>query len=706
MINIISGTFWLLGAGIAPTNALKSALKYLQYTNIFTRAFSTIKWWIIQAVYGIANATSELLNQMMGLSSFVDQLHGKGEIGNLMSIAQRITPFLMTLCLIWIGIKIIIDHEAPKIKNVIVQLFISAFLITNIGTISSWLTARSVSIGQSLIGVNTKEVDKGTSALPFNVIKSHTNDLEYMIDTNFKGTAVSSARSQDQAPAKLKWGLNDLTRAEVDNGEVDFTEVLDNAKIKDNSPLEKKDHQYKKGDYDKKPGTHFLYGWLKYTADSTPKENGKGSKWHTSDIWHLLDFSIGGYQRYTVKFIPVLICLVALAFAYIFAGYAIVKSFIDIVVMNILATIIFSTDLDTGQKTKRALNSIFSAILLVSLQAFELSFYQAACTWANISINSIWGFTIFMVAATIMLITGNDKVSQFFNVDTGAQRGWRAAGSVMYGARQIGRMGMAAATAPIRAKGMADNLSRKMNTPRSIRKDAEKQASDGARQHAINLMAGYDSSGNKIEPQDDGLPPLSQTPQAAAKAGKVQSSALKAASAANSAAGSTDRQNSGFDSVKRGQTPGNSASAAASNPGKETQANDTNTANATSPDNFSAWQQKAQKYDKVNRLKPNEDSSYNPVDYNPATKQPYTYDEWKNNVNNVRTNDVPEQNLDGTEFIPDDNSQNLSSVSSYAAKRAMEPAAAPKADDLSEIDSLESQLPPDEFNDKPTRSKH
>ncbi|MCT6891680.1 MAG: hypothetical protein M3Z87_18830, partial [Lactobacillus sp.] len=51
-------------AGIAPTNALHSALKYLQYTNIFTRAFSTVKWWIIQGVYGVANATSELMNKM------------------------------------------------------------------------------------------------------------------------------------------------------------------------------------------------------------------------------------------------------------------------------------------------------------------------------------------------------------------------------------------------------------------------------------------------------------------------------------------------------------------------------------------------------------------------------------------------------------------------------------------------------------------
>lgn len=650
--------------GIAPTNALHSALKYLQYTNIFTRAFSTVKWWIIQGVYGVANATSELMNKTLGLSSFVDQLNGTGEIGKLMDVAKQIAPMLMALVLTFIAIKIVIDHRAPKLKSVVVQLILSCILITNIGSISTWLTKSSVEIAQTLMGMNSKGIDKGTSALPFNVIKTHTNDLEYMIDTNFKGTSVSSARSQSKPPAKLHWGLNNLTRGEVDNGEVNFTEVLDIAKIKDNSALEKKDHPYKKGDYDKTPGTHFLYGWLKYTVDNTPDDNGKGTKWHASDIWNLFDFAIGGYQRYTVKFLPVLICLLALAFAYIFAGYAIAKAFIDIVLMNILAVIIFSTDLDSGQKTKRVVSSIFSSILLISIQALELAFYQAACSWANIGISNALVFTIFMLAATVMLIAGNGKVSQFFDVDTGAQKGWRAAGSVAYGAKQIGNMGLAAAMVPAKAKGMVERMENKANTPRSLRRAAEKQAKEGARQSAVNQMAGVDRNGNRIEPETGTVPSLSQIPQASATANKVQSKGQAAVEQAEKRAGFSNHGNKEENSqesnqVKRGEEP------------KQT-SNDKprNTDKKPSTTGFNEWKRRANSYDKVNRLKPKGDSSYNPVDYNPSTKQPYTYEEWKNDVNNVRTNDVPSENLDGSSFderVP--NGSNVKPVSSYTKKK-------------------------------------
>lgn len=37
---------------------------------------------------------------------------------------------------------------------------------------------------------------------------------------------------------------------------------------------------------------------------------------------------------------------------------------------------------------------------------------------------------------------------------------------------------------------------------------------------------------------------------------------------------------------------------------------------------------------------------------NPETGNPYTYDEWRNNVGDIRTDDVPNTNLDGSKFVP------------------------------------------------------
>ncbi|RHW55051.1 pLS20_p028 family conjugation system transmembrane protein [Lactobacillus bombicola] len=697
-------------ASVAPTNALHSALKYLNYSNIFTRAFSTIKWWIISVVYGIANATSEFMNQMLNLSNFVDQVNGNGEVGNLMQVARYLAGGLMVLCLIWIAIKIIIDHHAPQIKNVIVQLFISAFLITNIGNMTTWLTSQSVSLAQGLLGTATaSKVDKGTSALPFNILKSHVNDLEYMIDTNFAGTNVSSANALTTAPAKIHWGLNNMSRKEVDNGEIDFTEILDNEKVKDNSALEKKDHPYKKGDYDKKPGTHFLYGWLKYTVQNTPKENGKGTTWNTTDIWHLFGFSMGGYQRFTINFLPVFIALLALTIASLFAGYAIVKSFIDIVGIDILSTVITATDLDTGQKTKRVITSLTSAILLVSLQAFEFAFYQAACTWANASIKGVWGFAIFMLAATVMLITGNSKVAEFFNVDTGAQRGLRAMGSAFYLGQQSTNLGAAVLSAPGRAKNKFSSMSDRLNTTGSIQRAAKKQARQGARQNAINKMAGFDQNGNRILSNinnsgngnitTDGLPPLTQTPQAMQKTTDVQNKASKALDEAQtgyegfagkfarafgtannsnvdnpvnkpqeeankpndttSDTSETDDYNPLYDQpINANNSDANSETNKVSSAPKQQGHEVSPSLNQTQPkqsNNFATWKKHAAQYDKYNGSMSRE-NNYEPINFNPITKMPYTESEWKQNLNNVRSNGVPTINLDGTKFTPTSNS--------------------------------------------------
>ena len=565
-----------------------------------------------------------------------------------------------------------------------------------------------------------------------------------MIDTNFKGTNVSSANPTSKAPAKLRWGLNNLNRSSVDHGEVNFTEVLDHEKIKDNSALEKKDHKYKKGDYDKKPGTHFLYGWLKYTATSTPKLNGMGTKWIAEDIWHLLGFSIGGYMRYTVNFLPVLICLIALAFAYIFAGYAIIKSFIDIVVMEILGTIIFGTDLDTGQKTKMVINSLCSTILLVSLQAFELAFYQAACTWADKSVTSAWGFTMFILAATIMLITGNDKVSQFFNVDTGAQHGWRAAGSVLYGAKQVGRLGMSTLAAPVKAKNLANSISDKMNTKGSIKRAANKQAKIGSKQNAVNKLAGFDLNGNKVsQPADkfgnptDDLPQIKQLSSAKKAQDKIQGKGKQVSekdqnrpqNGRNNIDGSDKKQKDR--NVSKGKAPsrkrtspddfynsnrknksGNTTSAFSTTSQSSNEKQHSGIVRKPSEKNkptsradFDSWKNRAKQYDKQNHLTNNGKKAtagvYSPVDYNPLTSAPYTYDEWKNNVNDVRTNDVPNQNLDGTDFTasndlpPQDRPTDIPN-STYVYKKTKSPSTRPTSAPTQKLpdNDIRKSIPP------------
>ncbi|RMC47840.1 hypothetical protein, partial [Lactobacillus sp. ESL0225] len=378
-----------------------------------------------------------------------------------------------------------------------------------------------------------------------------------------------------------------------------------------------------------------------------------------------------------------------LTIASLFAGYAIVKSFIDIVVIDILSTVITATDLDTGQKTKRVITSLTSAILLVSLQAFELAFYQAACTWANASIKGVWGFAIFMLAATVMLITGNSKVAEFFNVDTGAQRGLRAMGSAFYLGQQTANLGAAALSVPSRAKNKISGMADKLNTTGSIQRAAKKQAQQGARQNAINKMAGFDQSGNKILSNinnsdngnitTDGLPPLTQTPQAMKKATDIQNKASKALDEAQTGYegfagkvakifGASDNENNSVNKpqedfkkpndINNDNSEEDNYSSLYDQPvstyGSATNEDPNSKKQPTKANDFSTWKKMAAQYDKYNDLL-SKDSNYEPINFNPITKLPYTEDEWSQDINNVRSNGVPSINLDGTKFMPSNN---------------------------------------------------
>lgn len=692
----------------AATRALKSAINYLHYHNIFQYPFIYIKWFFVKLFYGLANWAGQFMNKMLNTASFVNQLNGNGKIASMLNNARSVAAMLMIACLIWVAIKVVVNHEPPRIKNVLVQVAIGAFLITNLGTLTTWLTDQSVQIAKGFLGDRTTDMQKDqTSSLPFKILKAESNDVEYLIDSNFAGTGVSPTNSTSAASPKEKWGYNDLTQSSVDQGTTNFYKIIDWNDVDDNMPLSNKDGDWKKDD---KNGTHFLYGWLKYHADNVPaskKDKVQGTKWISPDIprWggtgDSSSFSWGGYPRYDVDWLPCILSLAVLFLAYVFAAYVMVKAFLDIVMMNIIGLFLTATDLSAGKKTKQVVGELFSSILLISLQAFELAFYEAVCTWGvNALKGNPWGFAVFMLAASMMVITGSEKVASFFGVDTGAQRGMRATGSVLYAGRQLARgaaAGAAIAGAPGRAleaaKRKRDKVGRAFNTKGSMRRDARAQARNGARQNAVDQMAGYDRNGNRTV--DDfmkgaaaggaasGL--IHQTKEAQKssvgayrKAARATRQAdirqrrkdelanaaalygLHEASGTDRAFGTQDKPNARATAshketkpMSRGefnqvmnQTPRMNPNQTGENSvNRSSAANGSGLVGGQTPmDQFHNWQKRASQYDKQNGL----NNTSKAVNYNPLTGSPYTYDEYHNNVNDVMSNDVPKENLDGT----------------------------------------------------------
>ncbi len=691
----------------AATSALREVSNYLHYHNILMYPLIYVKWFFVNLIYGIANWASKFMADMLNTSSLVNQINGNGQIGQMVKAARTASAVLMVLALIWVGVKIIVNREPPQLKNVVIQVLISAFLLTNLGSLTQWVNDESVSIAKGFLGqssnVNKNSASYKTSSLPFKILSATTNDNEYLINTNFQGKGINKSApgikitpniKDNFEPVKQKFGYNDLKKSDVDAGNVNFYKIIDWNDVDDNMPLSNKDVDWKKGNDDQK-GTHFLYGWLKYHTDQVPATKSNKIKWISPDIprWggvnNQSSLSWGGYPRYEVDWLPCIVSLLVLTVAYIFAGYVIIKSFIELVLMNILGLFLIGSDLSTGQKTKQVVSEIFSASLLISLQAFELALYEALVTWGiNGLSGNTWGFMVFMIAVSIMVITGSQKVTKFFGVDTGAQHGLQAAGSVMYAGKQIGK-GIAGAAglamSPVRAtsaiKNTRDRIGHTMNTKGSMKRDAKKQAKEAARQNAIDKMAGFDRNGNRtvddFDKENGKKNMIHQTASAQKAATQAYRKAAKGTRQADIRQRRRDAIALGARAIAGDHDGWRKATGQAGKPlkddikqfkegklmskeqfkdelNRQTKPNSSGTIGAvnqtgpTSLAKYHDWQNRAKAYDKENGLT----GSGAGVSMNPETGNPYTYDEWRNNVGDIRTDDVPNTNLDGSKFVP------------------------------------------------------
>lgn len=434
---------------------LKTWSGYLSPTDFIHNVWDGFLWGLIKFFYGIANWASELISKAFSLKS---ALFGEDSkiFGMQADYVNNVVFVIMLIVLIWLAIKMVISKHPPQVKNVIFQVFISVLLITNMGNITTQIMDLGTQAYNAATGTTGEDT---TSSIPFSLVKDNTNDLLVMAQANF---ADKNGKVYSHKNGEVTYGHNNIRKDDFSSSRIDTSMIIN--------------EDYVKGIEDKKAfagNDNFDVGALKYKLVDSVDKNG-----NQVDSVIGMDKSIGGllvkvlkpgYARYTVDFLPTLIGLIALAFAFLFATFVIAKSFLELAIMQIIGVLVASTDLETGEKTKKVVEALFQASLTIAFTGIELAFYKAVLT--SLSNLSGWIFTIVIVAATMMLITGSDKVAMFFGVDTGAQKGWKSAAAVAGGAFMAGRgaKSVGRATQSV-AKGFAAAPRKIANLPANISK--------------------------------------------------------------------------------------------------------------------------------------------------------------------------------------------------------------------------------------------
>ncbi|WP_240397709.1 pLS20_p028 family conjugation system transmembrane protein [Lactobacillus crispatus] len=428
------------------TEALQNAAPYLHYDDFLGRILNQTKWGIVKIFYGFANWASELATDSLDFSGI---LKSTGLNTNLINGVMGIAAGLMILTLTWVGIKIGTSSKAPQLKNVVWQLAISAFLIGNIQPITNWVVDQSTGVYKGFVQADN---DKGTSSLPYQVVQANSNDLLAIIANNFSGFKINNGDTntkwegvskdkngeiKDQRQKDVHYGSFAMNKSDFDtatSGDLSTTISADLAEKLSNKANKSKE----------KPA------WdpdnLRYKLAPTgvgTKSNVKGkaysgyyaTKVSQSNTAFFKIFN-GGYERYSVQFFPVVVALLSMTVAFLLVCFVSVRAFVELAIMQVLSIIIFSTDLETGKRTKAAVQDIFSSALLIAFQGFELAFYRIVAVWMSSSDagkihDNSYLYAVGMIALTWALWEGSSKVQKFFGLDTGLKQGWsKVAGGI------------------------------------------------------------------------------------------------------------------------------------------------------------------------------------------------------------------------------------------------------------------------------------
>mgnify|MGYP001031733494 CR=1 FL=1 len=392
---------------------LKKHSDWLQYGSFFPFMLHAIGWAIVKGLFYITSMLEGLIPDTLNLLDFLDD---SGLQGITKAIMNDLVLVLMILTLVYLGFKTIIAKQPPNFKSVGVNIFISSFFLLGLPTIMDTLQ----DVSTQFYDATQSSKDGENSGLSWNLIKVNTADLVYVAENGFD-------LIENEAGDTEKNALTKTIFKRVDMSEILTTNAIDELEAEDDSDLKSLKYTLSIDGQGEYTATEIDDGFLSFFSDNFDT----------------------GYFRYPAKFLPMIVGLTALAFAYFFTIFIFATTIIEIGIKRIVALFVFATDLESGQRTKQVVMDICNAFMLIGFTGLMFRFYTIFLTFLGSSDVNIFIYLIAIISATFILIKGSNTVMKYFGIDVGLKDGF---------AQMAGALGVAAGTASL-AKKAGDSVS-------------------------------------------------------------------------------------------------------------------------------------------------------------------------------------------------------------------------------------------------------
>jgi len=373
---------------------------YLSYGSYLTVIAHQVGWFFVKGLYWIVDAIEGLIPETFNLLDFLDSA-GLDDLTS--AIINDLVVALMVLMIVFLGIKTIISKNPPSFKSMGVNIFISAFLILGLPTLMDTMEDMATGFYDA---TQTGDNNGQVSSLSWGLIQDNTTDLLYIGSVGFSTLDDEGSIKNNLTPDSMKYSnLNALLTPDV-IADADGDEIKN----------------------------------LEYKLDTNENGDMVADKIKGGAFSFFSDSFDEGYFRYHVNFFPIFVGLLGLLVAYIFTLFVFVTTIIEIGFKQVIAMLVFATDIETGQKTKMVMRDIMNAFLLIAFTGLSFRMYTIFLSYLATSGINIMIYLVAIVSGTFILIKGSNTVMRYFGIDVGVKEGF----GQIAGALAAGRMASSA----------------------------------------------------------------------------------------------------------------------------------------------------------------------------------------------------------------------------------------------------------------------
>lgn len=419
------------------TKVLQDYSDYLQYQDIFSWICHTLVWGMIKGLYNLNRLLEKTIYQSFTLK---DLLNAAGINELYQDLISKVLAILCVVTLIYLGIKFAVSKHPPKFKNIVVNLFMAMILIFG----GSSLIDEGLTISQSFYGDITAANKADASSSPaFQIIQNNVWDTSTLLATD---------------PGKLE-----KTPPEKRNGL-----TTKNFKLANINQVITPKQAKTMSEADKVEQTQIdRLSALQYRLELD--DNGKEVPVEINDEGLAKLAYTSGYRRYSSSSGIILSGEISLTAAYLFILFTIVTCIIELAFKKFYLVVAASTDFETGQRMKTAIEDIGSSFLLLGFTILELRIYTLMLSGIGDlhAANKLNGFlyVVALIVLTVALFKGSQSVTKIFGVDTSLKNSGNSLMSLF-------ALGSIAKTAGSSAKSIADSGKNGLSKLNELRKNA------------------------------------------------------------------------------------------------------------------------------------------------------------------------------------------------------------------------------------------